>query len=395
MGSQTGVNNQDHKDPQQRRRLFKNFPLLLYPWTTPSAVNGISEIIRGYDSTTRDHATRNAFETLPGYDTEGFTLYGYRRYNLLPTSLVYLGPFGGVTVGSNAVAGGSVWSWVWNGMPSSFINTWDFGREMQSALFPSDNSNPTEAGDTHSNPLFDVQDRSGSPLYSLSNNGNTQSSLAIPLEFNPQNFGGGYGPSFDQPVIWKDVLIGKDLTLNFNNMGPVAQYSTQLHLPNSLQGAQIEIPSIYVTGNFNLYWTYDAAAQALTQVTIPDGCATGLGYPYVIHGTNEFGYGGVIVSDSANLSTSHAMGIYGVETGSGGSVTYFTLWNFTNPQETNSCGSQAPGTGTGDFSASKLSAVYGPGNISAGVNTYHTWVMTGSINDVTSYMRSLYSAGVE
>ena len=54
---------------------------------------------------------------------------------------------GGVTVKSNPAAGGTVWSWVWDGI--EFINNWDFGREMQSALFPGDaeGSNPTEAGD--------------------------------------------------------------------------------------------------------------------------------------------------------------------------------------------------------------------------------------------------------
>src|SRR5579862_2842211 len=102
---------------------------------------------------------------------------------------------GGVTVKSNPAAGGSVWSWVWNGI--EFINTWDFGREMQAALFTSDamHSNPTEAGDTYSRRA----DRIGSPVDSLSNRGNTQSSRAMPLEFNPQNFGGAAG----EPVVWK------------------------------------------------------------------------------------------------------------------------------------------------------------------------------------------------
>lgn len=306
-----------------------------------------------------------------------------RKDNLRSSSLRSL-TAGGITIRSNPAAGGSVWSWVWNGI--EFINTWDLGREMQSSLFPGDakNSNPTEAGDAFSRRA----DRKGSPLYSLSNRGNTQSSRAIPLEFNPQNFGGAPG----HPVVWKDVLMGKDLTLNFNNLGPVGQYSTyvKLDIPKSLPKAQVEIPSIYVPGKFNVYWTYDAAKQTLTPVSaqVPDGCATKppKGYSY-----KTFGFGGVIVSDGTDVSTAHAMAIYGVNRSEGGSVNYFTLWNLTKVAECK----QKPGTGPGDFSTSKLAAVYGPDTVSAGENTYRTWVMTGSINNVTSYMRSLYAKRVK
>jgi hypothetical protein len=289
---------------------------------------------------------------------------------------------GGVTVKSNPAAGGTVWSWVWDGI--EFINTWDYGREMQAALFPGDakNSNPTEAGDAFSRRA----DRIGSPVNSLSNRGNTQSSRAIPLEFNPQNFGGAPG----QPVVWKDIVLGKDLTLNFRNLGPVAQYLTYLKIPNSLPKAQIEIPAVYVRGNFDVYWTYDAAKQTLTPVSdqVPDGCATKppKGYAY-----KTFSFGGVIISDGKDQSTAHAIGIYGINRSEGGSVNYFTLWNITNANECK----QKPGTGPGDFSVSKLAAVYGPDTITGGETTYHTWVMTDTIKNVTSYMHSLYMAGVK
>ena len=289
---------------------------------------------------------------------------------------------GGVTVKSNPAAGGTVWSWVWNGI--EFINTWDFGREMQSALFPGDpkGSNPTEAGDAFSR----RPDRIGSPVDSLSNRGNTQRSRAIPLEFNPQKFGGAPG----EPIVWKDIRMGKDLTLNFNNLGPVAHYSTYLKIPSSLPKAQVEIPAVYLRGIFNVYWTYDAAKQTLTPVSdqVPDGCATKppKGFSY-----QKFDFGGVIVSDGTDQSTAHAFGIYGVNRSQGGSVNYFTLWNITKATECKF----PPGTGPGDFSNSKLAAVYGPDTVPSGENTYHTWVMTGTVKNVTSYMRSLYEAHVK
>ena len=384
-----------------------------YPWTTPAPF-GTTQIIRGYNSATQDHATRNIYETLSGYDTEGFTLYGYRRYNFLSTSLVTLAPPGlKLFVSSNEVAGGSVWSWTWTDNNNNLIdpiNTWDFGREMQSSLFPHDHSglanwdsNPTEAGDGASNSGASPVDRSGSPLYvPIFTNGNVQKTRAIPLEFNPGHFGGGTTVPY-KPVIWKDVIIGKDLTLNFNNLGKVAKYSTQIHIPNDISNADVEIPTIYVTGNYNVYWTYDAVIQKLTPLSstdVPDACAAatkGNGSPQY-----SFGFGGVIVSDGTDHSNAHAIGIYGgtPQANGPGSVDYFALWNFTKATE---CGFAA-GVSKYDFGSSKLNAVAKARNLTANsqnpldaafYTTFNTWVMSGSIDEITSYMNSLYAAGVK
>ena len=39
---------------------------------------------------------------------------------------------GGVNLESNAVAGGVVWRWFWNGL--QFVNNADYGREIQAAF---------------------------------------------------------------------------------------------------------------------------------------------------------------------------------------------------------------------------------------------------------------------
>jgi hypothetical protein len=51
--------------------------------------------------------------------------------------------------------------------------------------------------------------------------------VLVPLNWDPALFGG----ALDHPVIWDTLMLGKDLTLNFNKLGPVAQYTTHLVLP--------------------------------------------------------------------------------------------------------------------------------------------------------------------
>jgi hypothetical protein len=291
---------------------------------------------------------------------------------------------GGVTVRSNIVAGGAVWEWRWNGF--QFINTYDYGREMQSAAFwevePGVWANPTEAGDGHSaqsQPGF----RHGSPMHSFSlsygglNNQNVTSSSietrCVPLEWDPSLHGG----STLHPVIWKDVVIGKDLIMNFNGMGPVAKYITYFSTPTSLPIASIEIPTAYLNGEFNRYWVYNAQTKTLTQPPMEYGVGGSSG----AYGEHNVLYGGVIISNAAETA---ALGIYGVQEKHGGSVSYYTLWNFT---EQGGTGQYSPGT-------SKMAAVFGPGKIESGVTRFNSYICTGTVSDVAAQMNSLYKQGV-
>ena len=125
----------------------------------------------------------------------------------------------------------------------------------------------------------------------------------------------------DHPVIWDSLILGKDLTLNFNNMGPVAKYSAHLKLPAATFGT-LAIPTGYLRGNFNCFWTYDAQSQRLTEVTgqVPNGCANGnLTFAFYPN------FGGVIISDA---TTDYAMGVYGVSITSGGPVSFFGLYSY-------------------------------------------------------------------
>ena len=52
----------------------------------------------------------------------------------------------------------------------------------------------------------------------------------------PEDVGGG--PT--NPVIYPDVVIGKHITLNYQNLGPVAMYVTTATVPYDLTDSQIE-----------------------------------------------------------------------------------------------------------------------------------------------------------
>jgi hypothetical protein len=138
---------------------------------------------------------------------EGDFGYGYPRYGNLESSLLTISN-SDVAISSNVVAGGCVWQWTWNGI--QFINIHDFGREMQSSVSWFNGSqweDPTEAGDGNSCAQTSLteyyltpQDRQGSPLVTAYNSGSSQTTACVPLDFNPQNWGGGLARMFRETV---------------------------------------------------------------------------------------------------------------------------------------------------------------------------------------------------
>jgi len=176
------------------------------------------------------------------------------------------------------------------------------------------------------------------------------------------------------------MILGKDVTLNFDNMGPVAQYTTHLVLPVASFGT-LAMPTGYLRGNFNRFWTYDAQARRLTEVTaqVADGCSNGnLSFPFY---TN---YGGVIISD---VTGAYAMGVYGVSTANGGQISFFGLYSYP-------C---APGdTSENSWNFNVWAAVRGNGDIlfPAGDSSYNSYVITESVQNITKLMDNLYTAGI-
>jgi len=281
----------DHADAVSSLTGYSQDMLLGYAWT--SAANpAMVQLTEAFNSTTGDYALLAPSETFPDYAPQPLAAYGYPRYGGLSEVVLSLSA-GGVTVESNEVAGGAVWRWYWNGI--QFVNHADYGREVQDAFyFGTGPTNPTEAGDGMFNSLVPPI-RHGSPVIRFQNQGTTQITRDIPLEWDPRLFGGDQ----DHPVIWDTLVLGKDLELNFKNLGPVAKYTSHLVLPKASFGT-FAMPAGYLNSNFNRYWTYDAKSKTLVEVTsaMPDGCpalrnGSFGGYSFTVN------FGGIIMTDSS------------------------------------------------------------------------------------------------
>ena len=81
------------------------------PWTSSSAVPGLSPVTRMWNTSTGDHATTTPFDVpyYAGYqaDSNYGGRYGYQRYGNKAYALT-TGSGGGVTEGSDTIAGGAV-----------------------------------------------------------------------------------------------------------------------------------------------------------------------------------------------------------------------------------------------------------------------------------------------
>jgi hypothetical protein len=354
-----------------------------YPWTSSSAVQGLSQLIRTFNPSNADHALRHPYETISGYIDEPMGVYGFRRFNNQAESLLSL-TAGGVTIQSNQVAGGSLWRWTWNGV--QFINIADYGREIQGSFQFYSGINyaiASEAGDKYYGaPAYKLH---GSPTSVLSNNGSTQSTRSVPLEWNADSFGGDQ----DHPVVWRNLLIGKDITLNFNGMGSVAKYTSLLTLPQTMTTGILGLPSIFLRANFDRFYSYDAPSDILTERTseIPDGCAPGNpGYTFDNSKHPPFTHGGLIITDSTGAN---AFGLYGVHWSLGGSASYLSMLKFFCSHD---------GELETSYDTTALNAVRGRLDIAAGTDnyfpagstTYNAYLISDSLANVRSKMHQLY-----
>ncbi len=347
-------------------------------WTSSSAQAGVSADVRAYKASTNDHMNHHTYESLPaGYTDEGTMIYGFRRYNNTDTSLVGVSG-GGITANANLVAGASVWEWWWNG--KQFLNDYDCGRQLQVALqVPSLYYDTSECGDLNYNQSNEPWKRHGSPVVSYSASVGILQSSTIPLDYGNQ-YSNHWGTSQDTPNLWLNWRLGKEITLNFNGMGPVAKFKANVTAAQTVTNEGVlEFPMIYLPSSFNRFWTYNAASNSLTEVTssMPDGCSSGApGYTFTPN------YGGVIISDSTQ---GYAIGIYAGNRSVGGAANYFAMWKFW-----------CSGDGSGQYKndTSKLDVVYGnSASIPSGQSSYTSYVINGTVQNVANRMGQLYLSG--
>jgi hypothetical protein len=366
----------DHADALSKMSGYSKDIALGFPWTTASGL-GTSQLSEFLNSGTGDYALLAPSEVLSGYNPQPLAAYGYSRFGNASEVLLSLSA-GGVTVQSNEVAGRATWRWFWNGV--QFLNHADYGREIQAAFYygTTVDLNPNEAGDQLTYNFLDPSVKHGSPILQFQNQGTTQITRAVPLNWLPTVYGGDQ----DHPVIWDSLVLGKDLTLDFNNLGPVAKYTTHVVLPATAVGG-IQNPTGYLLSSFNRFWTYDAGSQNLSEVTtvMPDGCTANTNTSFGGH-SFSVDFGGIIMSDA---SGANAMGVYGASVGQGGSVSYFAMFKFF-------CWGDGPFETSSDTTA--WSAVYGTRTVPAGETTYNVFLITDSVQNVATRMDDLFRLGV-
>lgn len=341
---------------------------------TGSTPPGTQAMARYRNTTAGDHDTPS-YNYLPGYpwSAESFQVSAWPRYDKNHPQVFTTIGAGGISADVNAVAGAAFWNWRWNGY--QFLQSKSYGGLLQSALFyqpPTGTyENPTEAGDD----AGAGEDEHGSPvaLLSVTNGGANLSTRAVPMESYPARI---FGQNTDWAIIYKDIQIGKDVTFNWNGMGPVVQYLTKVYTPNQLDDASpnwpqtsLEMPTAYLNpfpgSSGAVFYGYDAVADSLylQQPTCGNGNPPKSISPHS-------GIGGVVVSSGDG---SLAMGIYGRMRNAGGQINVFPAYDQTCLADNNL----------------KISASTS-GTIPAGWSTYTAYVVTGTRAQVQSLMHSLY-----
>lgn len=355
---------------------YLNLGVLGYPYDAQQSAT--TPVWRLFNSSTLDHATGQMAESIPGYASEGSLGYGYPRYYLQHAENLVTVTAGGVTIKANPVAGGAIWELWWDGL--QFINDWDYGRQLQSAVFwlpaGSPLHNPTQAGDKYATPSDPWPWWHGAPVVTVSPSGTTLTTRSIPLEWDPDLWGGDQ----DTPVLWRGWELGEELTLAFNGWPRVIKAVTHLTSDTAIPDADIQTIAFVLGQNgFTKYYTWSAMANVLTDVTsqVPV-CVSELRFD------TWSGAGGVITTTKGG---SHALGLYGRKQADGGSVDLFQIHRFWGNAP--AC---PPGGGQYGPSASAIGALRRR-FIQVGPADFTQYFIVGTLQDVRNDMLSLYNAG--
>jgi hypothetical protein len=201
-----------------------------------------------------------------------------------------------------------------------------------------------------------------------------QRTLAIPLEWDPDAFGG----SRSNPIVHREFQLGKEVTLNYAGMGPVAEYRTVVVSQGRIEKAAVEMPAIYLRGDLSAIELYDAQSRTAQALSVPINSMSGT--------APTSGWGGLIAS---NTGGTLAFGVYGVRGAQGGSVagagSGFQFGRFVDPSE------RAPSLPDA-HTTTKINALR-VGPLEAGRNVFRAFLISGTRAEVERQMAALASAG--
>jgi len=256
---------------------------------------------------------------------------------------------------------GAIHSLTWNGQ--EFINSWDHGRQLQSALnldlstpITNETYNPTEAGSRRDG----TGPTSSSVLLLLKAEDNRlQTRTQMAFWLNPGEKSGGQ-PAKNTTVL-SNHIVKKDVTIGYKEIPNVIDYTTTLTIPDGEKHTSAVIESVtgYMPPEFCVFYAFDKEKGEAARIpTEPIGEQS---KPLIL----------------ATEDGDFAMGIYSPEQPSNGFETI--------------------GYGHFFFKAEKVSKwncvfrINESSGIKPGDYTYHNYIPVGTLKDVTEALRKLCS----
>ncbi len=252
---------------------------------------------------------------------------------------------------------GAIQSLTWNG--KEFIDKADHGRELQSAVTYNglqECFNPTEAGSE-----FDAAGSTSSSLLQyIKASGNILETQILPAFWaKPGSATATCSTGAVNTTLRSAQYFHKKVTIGMSGMNHVIKYDTQVDIPDgeSYSSAQFEVLTGYMPLTFSVFRTYDPSIAQLLPISVGPGEQS---LPLIFSTTDD----------------KYAMGIYSPD--------------LPYPNQ------PYPSSGYGRFSfpesnCVKWNQVYRQNNVPAGSYKFHSYVIVGTLSDVTTSMDQLYN----
>lgn len=161
--------------------------------------------------------------------------------------------------------GGSVESVRWRG--KEFINTWDHGREISYAWWLDDGGdclNPTEPGSSRDYKSLDSTSRLLEVCSPAEDTLSTKTQPAYWLSPGESDSAGrACSKVIDSPLT--NQFIEKTIQIGYRGLDNVIVFDAVLTLRDSHKSNGVEIPTGYLTYEFNRFWRYDPRSGELTR----------------------------------------------------------------------------------------------------------------------------------
>ncbi len=267
-----------------------------------------------------------------------------------------------LTLKISARFGGAIDSLTWNG--KEFVNAFDHGRQIQYAWQVNGQGeclNPTEGGS-----MADARSStSTSRLLSVcSAAANILSTTSLPAYWTAPDEQGGICPEgIEKGVntsLVSDSVLHKTVEIGYAGLENVIRMTANIIVPDGAKALSLEIPTGYLTYEFNQYWFFDPSSGELSAAE-----SAGDSFPFSF--VSASGLPPILSTPDGE----YAMGAYTTE-----QVTQYSILGYENPDSANS---------TNKWSIGRVEQPLMPQ-----VYTYESFVIVGTLAQVQDSMRQLY-----